>query len=580
MPELYQAELRHARYYLNRLRTLNHAYHGAGERTRYILDEFDLDWHQIQHGQHWAKNHLHIRDAALICSEYPEAGRSLLSLRQSAQTNLEWADAGLQAARLANDRQREAANHSEMGKANHDLGAFKLAVEHYQQAIAIVRELGDQASEGIYENHLGRSYSSLGMYEAAVGCYETALRIARSEGSQIDESSSLQNLGLVYTDLTEYPRALDYHHQALDIIRRIGERRQEGNELGNLAWVYSSMGQYREALEHYQAALTIAVELGDRRGESNRLGNMGMTYRNLGDFPRAVECHEKALEIAYELGDKRGISIRLGNLALAYHGMGQYPQVIQYYERGLSLAREIGDRRGECFRLGGLGHAWHDLGEYEKALAYQQEGLELARKIGMKQLEGHRFAGLARTCIALERYDRALEYALEALAIAQKTNNASQLQSRLMTLAQIHLHQNTVKQAQETIRQACEYDATDNNYQVYTLSGIINLAAGDEAAAASDFARAVVFADQNLQTSASSSFIIYAKAVSLSGLAILSLHEERALYLILARVAFSAAYGYCHEVGIVGDAERLLALMLPVDRSGVLLAIRPVLHPR
>lgn len=87
---------RHADYYLNRLRELDDTYLQEGQTTVTVLAEFDQDWSQILKGQHWASERKKSdSDAAILCSDYPNAGVHLLALHLSPHDRIIWYQQGM-----------------------------------------------------------------------------------------------------------------------------------------------------------------------------------------------------------------------------------------------------------------------------------------------------------------------------------------------------------------------------------------------------------------------------------------------------------------------------------------------------
>ena len=121
-----------------------------------------------------------------------------------------------------------------------------------------------------------------GWYREALNYYQQALIITRDIGDRAGEGTTLTSIGAVYHAQGLYDQALEKHRQALIIIRDIGDRAGEGTTLNNIGAVYHMQGLYDQALESYQQALIIHRDVGDRVGESSTLNNIGLVYSNQG----------------------------------------------------------------------------------------------------------------------------------------------------------------------------------------------------------------------------------------------------------------------------------------------------------
>ena len=78
----------------------------------------------------------------------------------------------------------------------------------------------DRRGEGNALGNLGLAYSDLGEYQKAIEYYEQALEIAREIGDKQGEGNALCNLGVAYDFLGEYQKAIKYHTQYLEIARK------------------------------------------------------------------------------------------------------------------------------------------------------------------------------------------------------------------------------------------------------------------------------------------------------------------------------------------------------------------------
>ena len=137
-----------------------------------------------------------------------------------------------------------------LGNAKHQRGKNKEALALYEQALPIMREVGDRAGEAATLNNMARVYYATGRPGKALELYEQALPIRREVGDRAGEAATLNNMALVY-DATGRPgKALELYEQALPITREVGDRAGEAAILANMAGLfYQSLARPQEAID-------------------------------------------------------------------------------------------------------------------------------------------------------------------------------------------------------------------------------------------------------------------------------------------------------------------------------------------
>ncbi|WP_293053609.1 MULTISPECIES: tetratricopeptide repeat protein [unclassified Moorena] len=321
------------------------------------------------------------------------------------------------------DRQGEGNSLGNLGVAYRSLGDYPKAIENLQQSLAIHREIDNRLGEANSLNGLANAYRSLRDYPKAIENLQQSLAIYREIGDRFGEGNSLNNLGMAYRSLGNYPKAIENLQQSLTIARAIGDPRGEANSLGNLGNAYHSQGDYPKAIENYQQSLAIYREIGDRKGEAASLNSLGIAYHSQGDYPKAIKKHQQSLTIARAIGDRLGEASYFGNLGVAYYSQGDYPKAIENLQQHLEIAQEIGDRLGEANSLNGLGNAYHSLGDYPNAIKNFQQSLTIAGEIGDRLGEASSLGNLGLAYHSLGDYPKALEYYQQSLKIARAIGN-------------------------------------------------------------------------------------------------------------------------------------------------------------
>jgi CHAT domain-containing protein/lipopolysaccharide biosynthesis regulator YciM len=353
---------------------------------------------------------------------------------------------------IAVTRKAEADRLLEQGNQQHSISRFRDALQSWEQALTIYRELGDSAGEAISFGNLGNAYYSLGQFHRAIEFHQLSLIIKREIGNRAEEAISLSNLGNAYASLGQFHRAIEFHQLSLIIKREIGNRAGEAISLGNLGLDYYSLGQFDRAIKSHQQSLEIQRDIGDSAGEAISLGNLGNAYHSLGQFDRAIEFHQQSLVIKREIGNRVGEANSLGNLGNAYHSLGKFHKAIEFHQQSLVIKREIGNRVGEANSLGSLGNAYGFLGQFDRAIEFHQLSLEIQQQISNRVGEANSLGNLGNAYGFLGQFDRAIEFHQLSLEISRKIgdpvresislNNlgVSLLKTNQLTKAKIALH--------------------------------------------------------------------------------------------------------------------------------------------
>ena len=172
-------------------------------------------------------------------------------------------------------------------------------------------------------------YGRIGQPTQALALYEQALPIMREVGNRAGEAITLNNMALVYGDIGQPTQALALYEQALPIRREVGDRAGEATTLNNMASVYGRIGQPTQALALYEQALPITHEVGNRAGEATTLSNMAVfLYTDLKCKEDAMLSMGQAIQVLQQTGlthDAAGGTLE------------QYETLLQMMQRGLPL---------------------------------------------------------------------------------------------------------------------------------------------------------------------------------------------------------------------------------------------------
>ncbi|BAY62253.1 TPR repeat-containing protein [Calothrix brevissima NIES-22] len=327
-------------------------------------------------------------------------------------------------AQTTDARKAEADRLLQLGFEQYQTSQFTAALQSWEEALQIYREIKDRQGEGGALGNLGNLYLYLGDYPKAVDYQKQHLAIAQEIKDRQSESRALGNLGVTYLYLGDYPTAIYYEQQFLAIAREIKDRQSEGKALGNIGLAYSSFGDYKKAIEYEQQFLAIAREIKDRQGEGYALGNLGNSYHSLGDDKKAIEYHQQHLAIIREMQDRQSEGKVLGNIGIAYYSLKDYKKAIDYLQQSLAIVREIKDLQSEGKALNYLGYAFYKHGNFTLAESTLIQGIKVYESLRGQKLNDNEKVSIFETQSSI------YQYLQQVLISENKTKEALEIAER------------------------------------------------------------------------------------------------------------------------------------------------------
>jgi tetratricopeptide (TPR) repeat protein len=143
----------------------------------------------------------------------------------------------------------------------------------------------------------------------AIENYENALEIQRELGDRRGEANTLANLAGVHKSTGSSRLAIENYEKALAIQKELQDRRGESYTLSNLAEAYATEGN-NYSIELYENALVLKHEVGDIRGEGITLWKMSIALDNFGYLLEAIDRAKSALRIFEQIDSHEAKRVR------------------------------------------------------------------------------------------------------------------------------------------------------------------------------------------------------------------------------------------------------------------------------
>jgi tetratricopeptide (TPR) repeat protein len=392
------------------------------------------------------------------------------------------------------------------GRAYANSGDYQQALEYFDQALVIARQIKSEESVNAIVSAIESSQKSLAksggntkskptdaaiQKDAAIQALDAAQKLFMQgdrasltlaipklekslELSQKNRQPSLEIVSLVflgrsYNALSNQKKALEYFSQALVAVRTQSEKNNEASISNYLGNVYAEMGESAKALELYEKALSIWQKLDNKLGEASTLSNMGRLYSDLKDFPKSSNFAQQALsrlkEVPQPSAEKQELEVNtLATIGMAQVNSGEIEKALQTYTQALSIARANQQKTNEPVMLVHIARIYYGLKESQKALDLYEQALLMNGSAGNELFEAKTLNEIGMVLIDLQQYQTAANKFVKSAQIANRLGDHKGESAILNNLGTVYLfHLGARSAALEAFNQALPNTRTVGN---------------------------------------------------------------------------------------------------------------------
>ncbi len=395
MPNLRNASLRRAVYYLQLMYQQHQQYLRGGKDQGSSLHQFEMELPHLRSIQERLPSFLvpldekpdpSQADQVLldILNTFPDAGAYLIDLKLSARERIKWLETALSASRQLQNETTTQAHLGNLGLAHYELGDFSRAIEYFQQAFQVAEKIKDQYHQGAWLGNLGNVYSLLGQHEQAIAYHQRHLDLMRQINDLRGEGHALANLGVSYAHLGQLPKAIENYKQHLNLATQLQDQYEESRALMNLGFGYYDAGRLDEASQSLHRALKIATELQDLTTQSLVMGGLADIAIDQNDYAGAIQILQDALRVLQEVHDVEAELRLIQSLGNAYSASNDFDNALKTYSHLFEMAHSISAKTAMCGALANQTSLYRHLGDFVSASRIGRIGLQLAQETRSK----------------------------------------------------------------------------------------------------------------------------------------------------------------------------------------------------
>lgn len=182
------------------------------------------------------------------------------------------------------------------------LSRYDEAVEHYDEALLLARELGHRSGALVTTVNAALARVRSGRAAEAVPICHEVLAELRTRHDDPGRAYTLYVLGLALHGLGRHEEAVTWFGECLAVASAAGLAARAAHARYRMADSLRSLGRTDEALEHAGQALVLCEELGAERDQGQALVVLGRTLADLGREAEAWDRLREAHRIFVRLG--------------------------------------------------------------------------------------------------------------------------------------------------------------------------------------------------------------------------------------------------------------------------------------
>jgi predicted ATPase/class 3 adenylate cyclase len=380
----------------------------------------------------------------------------------------------------------------------------EVIASHYLDAYRVSPEASDAA--GIKAKaceHLvraGERAASLAAHEAAQTYFEQAAELS---DEPLARAALQERAGETAHAGGRPDEAAARFEDAIALYEGEGRTHAAARVSARLGYVIWDRGHVAAAVERMERSFEVLAgdepdeDLASLAAESARLLHF------TGEHELALQRVDFALEIAESLRLPTMISQALNTKAIILQE-SRAEESLALLRHALTIALESDSAIAALRAHYNLAHLMQVRGQHEDALELATGGLELARKHGVRYWELRMLGQMLHSLYLLGRWDDTLARAAEIPAGAHLQFGHIVLLMQLYPLGQIHISRGSVEEAQKLVRQADDFEASDDIQERASIS----LAMEIVARAGGEFREACAAAEEAIEGRVSAGRVI------------------------------------------------------------------------
>ncbi len=326
-----------------------------------------------------------------------------------------------------------------------------------ESAVNLFTDDNDLLNTAVSNNEIGLIYDETGFFDDAINRFEQAIEILKDLSEHKVIIQIYNNLANVYHHLENLEKSYEYYDKALTLAERENFTLEEIKTSSNLVELLFLLKEYGKIERILKRNLEYFRYTNDNYGVIISLTKMGKLYYYMGEsrYRQANQSLKDSLDLitkigGYDLPKKAKLKwecyLYLGKLSLAQNN---YESADEYLHKSLETIRILEEKNiNECLILEPLAHLHEFNGVYTRAIKYYKICNDLYQKFGNDVRIAELKYKIAHIYLEnIKDESEAIKYYEEALEIFEDLNYSRESAEILHKLGDIYLNKEIIELA-------------------------------------------------------------------------------------------------------------------------------------
>ncbi|CAM1341613.1 tetratricopeptide repeat protein [Tenacibaculum amylolyticum] len=218
------------------------------------------------------------------------------------------------------------------------------ALNYHQSALSLANKIKNPTIENkksisISENSIGNIYMTLHQYDLALEKFEKAIQIQKELKNKRGLAINYQNIGFAQENLLFYDDAIENYNKSLQLNKEINSELGKIICYNSLGSVYTKTLQHPKALQIMEEIFPIASKFENKYYYARTLANLGLAQIKNKQFKKAETTLKEALEVSKKYGFKKSLISSYFYLSELHEELGDHTKAIDFYKKAVALEK-------------------------------------------------------------------------------------------------------------------------------------------------------------------------------------------------------------------------------------------------